>query len=39
MSGCLPRAAPSRERAGRVEPDWAALAREMKQPGVNLTVL
>ena len=23
----------------RVEPDWAALVREMKRPGVNLTVL
>jgi transposase len=23
----------------RAEPDWAALVREMKQPGVNLTVL
>jgi transposase len=23
----------------RAEPDWAALAREMKRPGVNLTVL
>ena len=23
----------------RLEPDWAALAREMKRPGVNLTVL
>jgi transposase len=23
----------------RLEPDWAALVREMKRPGVNLTVL
>jgi len=23
----------------RIEPDWAALVREMKRPGVNLTVL
>jgi transposase len=23
----------------RIEPDWAELARELKRPGVNLTVL
>jgi DNA-binding CsgD family transcriptional regulator len=30
---------PRRGRRRRVEPDWAALVREMKRPGVNLTVL
>ena len=32
-------AAPSWAYRRRIEPDWAALVREMKRPGVNLSVL
>src|SRR3954451_14675128 len=34
---CAPGVRPGVRR--RVEPDWASLARELKWPGVNLTVL
>jgi transposase len=30
---------PRPETRRRLEPDWAPLVREMKRPGVNLTVL
>ena len=37
-SGCLAAGTETGERR-RLEPDWAALAREMKRPGVTMMVL
>ena len=37
--GCSCGPASSRANGGAREPDWAALARELKRPGVNLMVL
>ena len=38
-SGCSSMAASGPEHAITCEPDWAAVARELKRPGVNLMIL